>query len=384
MRVLWVELISELGGAQHSLLETCAALPSVGVDVAVAVPYGPLFDRLTAAGLAVFPVAPERAKKRGWRLFTSPDQLRRAPNTVFQIIRAVKPDIIHANSLQALLASRHAFSPIPIIWHARDVRMPVLIARRASKDALRILASSDAVYEYLVHILSPGILSRVHVICDGIDPARFTPGDKSAARQRFGLPSGGPVIGMIAHVVPWKRHDDFILTAAEIRKVRPDAHFVIVGRDLLNGHAGLVSKLKNQVAQAGLGEVLHWITTCDSSNEILPAFDLLLHPAQREPFGRVICEAMAASVPVIASESGGPASIIQHRVSGILVRDGDPQLMAEEALALLFSPGHAATLGAVGHDRVMKLFTMRQVCEQLAKEYAALISAASARHDNDG
>ena len=375
MRVLWVDLISELGGAQHSLLEVCAALPSLGVDVAVAVPKGPLFDRLADAGVSVFPVSPSRAKKRGCALFSSPAHLQHTPGTVFQIIRAVKPDIIHANSLPAFIASRHAFSSVPLVWHVRDVRLPVLIARRASKNAVRIFAASDAVYEYLVFILPPRILGRVHVISDGIDLARFTHGDKCAARQRFGLPDEGPVIGMIAHLVPWKRHDDFIRAAAEIRKLQPAAHFVVVGRDLLNDHANWVSQLKKQVAQAGLADVFHWITTCDCSSDILPAFDLLLHPACREPVGRVICEAMAASVPVIAVQSDCPVTVIQQGESGILVRDDDPQLMAEEALALLSAPKHAATIGAAGRDCVAKRFiTTHQVCRQLAKEYCDIIA----------
>ena len=383
MRVLWVDLISELGGAQHSLLETCTTLPSCGVDVAVAVPYGTLFDRLRAAGVTVFPVSPARARKRGWGLFIPVEKLLHVPGTVFQIIRAAKPDIIHANSLPALLASRHAFSHIPLIWQVRDVRLPVLIARRASKDALRIFAASDVVYEYLVYILSPRILSRVHVIYDGLDSARFASVDNSAARQRFGLPVQGRVIGMIAHLIPWKRHDDFIRAAAEIRKRLPDAHFVVVGRDLLKEHENYSCKLKKQVAQAGLEDYFHWITKCDSSSDILPAFDLLLHPAQREPFGRVICEAMAASVPVIASETSGAASFIQQGVSGVLVREDDPQRMAEEALALLRAPSHSAAVGAAGRERVLKMSTTRQVCQQIAKEYRDIMAEASVRHDTD-
>ncbi len=168
MRVLWVDLISELGEAQQNLLESCSSLPSVGVDVVVAVPYGPLFDRLTAAGVTVFPVSAARAKRRGWRLFRcTPDKLLRAPSTVLQIIRSVEPDIIHANGLSAFHASCHTFKSIPIIWHVRDISLPTESARIASKIAARIFASSEEVDEYLVDILSPRILGRIRVIRDG-------------------------------------------------------------------------------------------------------------------------------------------------------------------------------------------------------------------------
>ena len=168
MRVLWVDLMSELGEAQDNLLKSCSSLPSAGVDVVAAVPYGQLFDRLTAAGVTVFPISPTRAKKRGWALFPSePDKLLRKPSTVFQIIRAVKPDIIHANDLSAFFASYHTLSHIPIIWHVRELTLPIESARIASKIAERIFASSEAVDEYLVKILSPRILGRIRIIRDG-------------------------------------------------------------------------------------------------------------------------------------------------------------------------------------------------------------------------
>jgi glycosyltransferase involved in cell wall biosynthesis len=109
----------------------------------------------------------------------------------------------------------------------------------------------------------------------------------------------------------------------------------------------------------------------------LSAFDLMLHPAKDEPFGRAVCEAMVASVPVIAAESAGPALIIESGVSGILVRGGDPLRMADEALALLDDPARAATLAAAGRARVLSRFTVDHVCEQLAKGYRALIAATT-------
>ncbi|HNX35800.1 MAG TPA: glycosyltransferase family 4 protein [Kiritimatiellia bacterium] len=383
MKVLWVDLVSEFGGAQHSLADVCLSLKAAGIDVVAAVPNGPLFDRLTSAGLPVFPVSPVRARKRGWGLFTTAAKLMRAPSSVSQIIRTVKPDIIHANSLPAFLAAHHAFSSIPIIWHVRDLRIPVMLAREASKKAARIIAASEAIDEHLVDILSPRVLGRIRVIRNGVDPTRFAAGDRSDARRRFGLPPDGPVIGMIAHLIPWKRHDAFIQAAGEIRRQRPDAHFVAVGRDLFNEHSRWISQLKERVASNGLAEAFHWVGDCDAAHEILPAFDLLLHPALQEPFGRVICEAMAASVPVIAAASGGPASIIQQGASGILVRDGDPQRMAEEALALLADPARAAKVGAAGRNQILNKFTTRHVCEQLIKEYRGLISSVTSSDDDD-
>ena len=377
MRVLWVDLVSELGGAQYSLLEVCVRLPTYGIEVVAAVPQGPLFDRLSASGVTVFPVSPLRASRRGWGLFSTAAKLMRAPNTICRIAQVVKPDIVHANNLPAFLASRKISSSIPSVWHVRDMRLPVLVARDAAKRASRIIAVSGAVDEYLVETLSPRILGRIRVVHNGVDPERFTVVSRAAARQRFGLPAEGPVVGMVAHLIPWKRHDAFITAATEISRQRPDVHFAAVGRDLFNEHARWVSQLEAMVAASGIGERFHWVRDCADAAQILSAFDLMLHPAKDEPFGRAVCEAMAASVPVIAAESAGPALIIEPGVSGVLVRSGDPLRMAQEALALLDDPARAATLAAAGRARVLSRFTVDHVCEQLAKEYHALIAATT-------
>lgn len=383
MTILWVDLISEMGGAQRSMLELCTALPDFGVTVAAAVPHGPLFDHLKAAGITVFPVLPIRATKRGWGFFTTTAKLLKAPSSVSQIIRTVKPDIIHANSLPAFVATARATPKAPHFWHVRDVRLPTLLARDASKRATRIIAASEAVDEYLVDILSPRLLGRIRVIRNGIDANRFKPEDKAKARQRYGLPLAGPVIGMIAHLIPWKRHDAFIQAAALIQAKHPDATFVLVGKDLFDENRKWVAQLERLVEANRLRDRFRWIKDLDSCETILPAFDLLLHPALQEPFGRVICEAMVSQVPVIAAKSGGPATIIDDGVSGLLVQDGDPQGLADAALALLADPVRAAKIADAGHCRVLEQFTTRHVCEQLVREYRAAIVSETTRHDSD-
>lgn len=375
MTVLWVDLVSEMGGAQRSLLEVCSALPSFGVNVAAAVPEGPLFNELRAAGITVYPVSPVRATRRGWGLFTSAAKLLQVPSSVAQIARAVKPDIVHANSLSAFLATSHVSHSIPVFWHVRDMRLPVPIAREASRKATRMIAASEAIDEYLVDTLSPRLLGRIRVIRNGIDISRFTPGDKAAARQAFGLPADAPIIGMVAHLIPWKRHDSFIAAAGMIRQQHPRACFVVVGRDLFNEHRKWVAQLEGQVAQLGLQNNFRWIRDLDATEKILPAFDLLLHPPLHEPFGRIICEAAACGVPVVAADSGGPSSIIRSGVTGVLVRDGDPAALAREALALLAAPDKAASLAAAGRRRVQEQFTTRHVCEQLVNEYRSALTA---------
>ncbi len=159
--------------------------------------------------------------------------------------------------------------------------------------------------------------------------------------------------------------------------------FVAVGRDLFNENKRWVAQLESQVEQLGLASRFRWIRDLDSAEAVLPAFDLLMHPALAEPFGRVICEAMACRIPVIAAHSGGPATTIKEGTSGLLVKDGDPQLFAEAALSLLNDPARAAKLAEAGRNRVLEQFTTHHVCEQLVREYRAAIASEGLHHDSD-
>ncbi len=383
MRVLWVDMVSELGGAQLSLFDACAALSAAGVEVFAAVPYGPLFDRLTAKGIQTFPVSPVRARKRGWGLFTTTAKLLRAPSSVAQIVHTVKPDIVHANNMTAFLATSRVHASLPVVWHVRDLQIPTLVARDAAKKAARLFAASEAIDEMLVDILSPRTLGRIRVIRNGIDIQPLEASAKIAARQRLGLPDTAPVVGMVAHLVPWKRHDAFIEAAAIIHAEQPAAHFVAIGRDLFHEHGRWISQLEKQVDCAGLSACFHWVRDCDDARTLMAAFDLMIHPALREPFGRVVCEAMAMAVPVIAVAAAGPAAIIQPNVSGILTHEGAPQELASEALSLLADSARAAAIGKAGRDRVLEQYDIHRVCDQLIKEYRSLLASLKSSASDD-
>jgi glycosyltransferase involved in cell wall biosynthesis len=126
---------------------------------------------------------------------------------------------------------------------------------------------------------------------------------------------------MIAHLVPWKRHDLFVEAAILLRDFwdaegRPIT-WIIAGSDLFGEHANYVAALRKRIAAAGLAERFLWLEGRKAA-EILPSLGLLVHPTDQEPFGRVICEAMAAGVPVVACDAAGPGSILTDRETGFL------------------------------------------------------------------
>ena len=380
-RVLWIDVVSQMGGAQHSMFEVCTALAKKGVQIEVALPDGPLSDKFQAAGIPVYPVSPIRASKKGFALFTTAAKLLRSPHTVNQIVRGCKPDIIHANSLAAFMTTMHVPSSIPALWHVRDIQNNPQLIRNSVRRAAGLITASEAIDESLTDCVSPRHRGKLYLVRNGIDPSIFANADRAELRKANNLPEDVRLVGMAAHFIPWKNHATFIEAAALIREQLPDVHFAIIGMDLFNESKRYIRQLKDLVEEKGLQERLHWIDQCVAPERIIPALDLLIHPPRREPFGRVVCEAMACGVPVIAADTGGPATIITDKTSGRLAADGKAENFAEIAVELLNNPDTCRLLAASAKKRVLQNFTVDTVCKNLLKVYTNILRQAREHRD---
>ena len=365
VKILFVETVSEMGGAQQSLYEICATLPSLGVEVAAAVPPGPLYDALRSAGVNVYAITQIRARRRGLGLAATLFKLACSPWRIRQILRDVKPDIIHANSVASALAVGRVPKKTLFLSHIRDVRHPAIAVRIVAKRCKSIIAISTAVETYLRNITPARLYWDIRLVRNGIDIARFSPGDKATARKRFAFLEDVPVIGMVAHLIPWKGHDLFLAAAAKIRATFPSAQVVVVGRDLFGEHTAWVKRLRDQISQ----QAVHWIQDLNETEKILPAFDVLVHPAKDEPFGRVVCEAMAMRIPVVAVRSGGIPDIIRDGINGYLVPQDDADAIAGRVCELLGNPDHARVLAYAARKRIVRKFTTEKLVKKLVSTY---------------
>jgi glycosyltransferase involved in cell wall biosynthesis len=156
------------------------------------------------------------------------------------------------------------------------MRLSVLLALMRPKRLRASFPRRNRLNEYLVEILSPRILGRIVWCGMGLTRKRAAAVSRADARQRFGLPADCPVIGMVAHLIPWKKHDAFIMAATEIRRQRRIAHFVAVGRDLFNEHSRWSLAVEKWLRPQGWKSSFHWIRDCDDAAQILRAFDLLI------------------------------------------------------------------------------------------------------------
>ncbi|MBO4287372.1 MAG: glycosyltransferase family 4 protein [Kiritimatiellae bacterium] len=370
MKILWVDVVPVLGGAQRSLLDVSKKLIlEPDIELAVAVPRGPLASRLSEAGIPVHAITPVRATRRPSGFLSTIFKLLFASNDFSRVVRAVKPDIIHANSLPSFLAVGHSAAKMPVFWHVRDLRQPVPLMREASHRAKHIIAPSESVAEYLAESLSSKVYSAIRTIPNGIDTETFLPKDAAGARAKFGLDGDAPVIGMVAHFIKWKNHTAFLDMAARLKETYPEARFVLVGRDLFREAGSYIHSLKAHAEKLGLSGSVRFIEDCDDVQEILPAFSVLVHPALGEPFGRVVCEAMSCEVPVVAIASAGPQEILDNGKTGILCKTDNAQELAENVAHLLADETLRKQIGHAARKAVIARYSINRVAKELATLY---------------
>jgi glycosyltransferase involved in cell wall biosynthesis len=117
---------------------------------------------------------------------------------------------------------------------------------------------------------------------------------------------------------------------------------------------------------------------------VLEAIDVVVHASvEREPFGMVIAEAMAARKPVVASRDAGPMEIVADGVSGILVRPGDPEELGTAVLSLLADPALARRMGEAGRAIVEQTFTLERHVERTQRVYDEVLGSVSGPDPQD-
>ena len=212
---------------------------------------------------------------------------------------------------------------------------------------------------------------KVRRVYNGIDAEQFAPREPSGElAASLGLPAGGPIIGSVGNLHPWKGHDTFIRAAARIRAARPDARFLLVGAGA--AQAGL----ENLAREAGVGEAMVFAGTRADIPELLALMSVFVQPSPHESLPNAVLEAMACARPVVATSVGGVPELVNNGVTGFLVPPNDPAALAEKVLALLADPALAAAMAGAARRRAVDEFS----CDRLVRNMEALYEDVLAGH----
>ncbi len=381
LRVLYVNHVGQLAGAEQSLLELLRKLDRDKIEPLAALPSdGPLAPAVARAGATVLPVPMRRLRRTNnpLQLAQQSWSLWRCGCRLGRIIDDEAIDLVHANSLTALLyLSRHVPAECPVIWHARDLRQPRWLTRRLAGRATRIIAVSQAVADAVADCL-PAATEITTVIHNGLDLQRLS-GQKERTRVRseLGLASNARLVGTVGQLVPWKNQELFLRACAQVALHQAEAEFLVIGADLFGEHEGYCQWLRDLTEDLGLARRTHFLGWRNDVPRLLGALDVFVLPSREEPFGRALLEAMAAGLPVIAVAAGGPKELIDPSHDGILIPPpGHPSILAAMINQVLDDRALARRLGERARQRATR-FTSERTARLVENVYDEVLWEAT-------
>lgn len=368
--VLYLSAVGEISGAERSLLAMLDALDRAQWQPVVAAPAGPLLEAVAARGVRAIPaplqaIVHPRSPGHGWALLRG---VRRGRAALRQVIADIHPQLIHANTTSAMLYVPPS-ARLPLVWHVRDLVPLGLLGRLLYRRASCVAVISRAVAADIMRYADDGG-DKVTVVSPAVDTKQFHPLlEKTAVRAHLGVPRDVPLIGLVAQFVPWKRHQ-LLLDALALLGDRP-WHLVLAGAQL-HAEEAYLDTLRARIDRAPLAGRITLLPWQPDVAPLLGALDLCALTSHDEPFGRVLIEAMACGVPVVAIDEGGARDIVVSGETGLLL-PADPRALATGIAGLLNDARLRADYGAAGRARVQALFSLSQQRQRLTALYQALI-----------
>ena len=353
MRIALLFEFPTLSGGEYSMLAIVERLGEAGIElVALAPPGGRLAEALEHHGIP--PVDWSVRDGNGRRVDREPllDRLD-------ELLDRVSPDLVHANSLSmgrltGALARRTGRAATA---HLRDIVSLSAAAIEELNANRRLIAVSQATRD---HHVDQGLdAARTVVIHNGIEVAGFpTAAGRERLREQLGLPAAALLVATIGQVCLRKGQDVLAEAAARCGMALPEVHFLLVGERYSTKTESIEFEraIHEQFARAGLSDRFHPLGFRDDVPELLDEIDIVVHPAQQEPLGRVLLEASASGRAIIATRVGGTPEILDHDESALLVPPGDPAALAEAIEQLAGDPTRRSRLGTTARERVAERF----------------------------
>jgi glycosyltransferase involved in cell wall biosynthesis len=257
-----------------------------------------------------------------------------------------------------------------LVWSRRDMGIlrtgkHHLAYRLMASAPHAVFAVSEQVRRHCIEIdrIDP---ARVLTIYNGLDLADWDTAPRPAKTP------GKVIVTTVGNIRRVKGHDVLIKAAPAIVQHFPDVSFSIAG-DVLEPDYFL--ELQSLVRNLGLSDRFHFVGGVTNLREHLALSDIFVLPSRSEGFSNAIVEAMAASLPVIATNVGGNADAVEDGVSGSIVPCDDPEALSAAILQLISNPSQAKAMGEAGRNLVIKKFTTEAMMNKIAACYQNLLAS---------
>jgi glycosyltransferase involved in cell wall biosynthesis len=254
------------------------------------------------------------------------------------------------------LSTKHGFNEF------REGRLFALGDRAIGVLAHRQIAISRGLARYLADtegFSEPGFEIVHYGIAPGPEPMPYT-----GAEPRFLC---------VGRLIPIKGHVVLLRAFRRVLDERPDARLDIAGRGVLE------RGLKDLARELGLVAAVRFLGHVSPIRQSIERSLAVVVPSLGEGFGMVALEAMERGRPVIASSIGGLDDLVRDGVTGMLVRAGAAEPLAQAMLALANDPGRATAMGRAGRVRAIESFPEDRCTERTEEVYRFWLERGNGR-----
>lgn len=391
MKVLFVCHSGVVSGAERALLDLLDVLPEA-VSATVACPAGELQEILRAQGVDVvdLPEAAGSLRLDTRQVIGAVTGIVRSGWALNRLVRELSPDVVHANSLRAglVVLTANTGRKAPTVVHVHDVLPRTRVADLVRQILVRRTDAVVGVSRYATERFTEGTRgARTYTFYNPINTDRYSMiGEtREQARERAGLRSSGPLLGIVAQITPWKGHDVAIRALPEVLKSHPDACLLIVGAPKFAGpsvrfdNRKYLLELEQLTSDLQLDGHVQFLGEREDVPAIMRSLDVLLCPSWEEPFGRSVVEAMAVGTPVVATAVGGPSEIIRDGTDGTLLPPREMDLWSRAIISLLDDPGLRESYGRRASESVRARFDRRSYADRVVAMYEELTAGHIAK-----
>ena len=258
--------------------------------------------------------------------------------SIYKYCKQNQIDLIHVHDSHA-----HTFAVLSATLFGNNA--PIVLTRRVDFPIQKSYLSRwkynhhsikkvVCISKKIKEVLSVDIKQKdnIEVIYSGVDINRFKINikGKDVLRTEFNIPNETAIIGNVAALAPHKDLPTFIKTAEKILNTKKDVHFFLIGKE-----DGSEAEVKDLIQQKNLGENITLTGFRNDIPAVLHSLDLFLMTSKEEGLGTSLLDAMAAKIPIVATEAGGiPEIIIDHK-TGLTAPIGDSTKLSECCIKIL-------------------------------------------------
>lgn len=301
---------------------------------------------------------------------------------LMQTIRRERPHIVHTHTAKAGALGRLAaiLCGVPIVvhtYHGHVLRGYFSPAKTAVYRAIerllalgtdRLLTVTDRVGQEL-QALGVGQPAQYRTLPLGFDLSPLLVAERRRGELRAELQVGdAPLVGIVARLVPIKAHEVFLAMAVRVRQAYPRAVFLIVGDGELR------AALERRAGELGLTGAVRFLGWRADIDRLYADIDVVALTSRNEGSPVALIEAMAAGAPVVSTEVGGVADVVQHGVTGLLAPMDDDAGLARHVVTLLGDRALGLRMGQQGRAIVAATYGADRLVADIEGLYEALLT----------